>query len=98
MRKEAGVGTTLIGGGLTAAALLSTAALLGIPMLSGSIGYAVGQGARNAREGTAPTIDELKQTDEIAAYKKNTQDIYKRVLVNRAKENDEKKKSVRRMF
>lgn len=92
-----GVLATLLGGGALATGGLA-ASLIVPPIVSGNIGYAVGQGIRNAQTGVAPSIDELKKTDEIAAYKRNIAEIYKRVIEKKLKAEEEQKKSVRRMF
>jgi hypothetical protein len=94
LSKEAGVLGTLVGGGVGLAALAALFGGLGIAAL----GNTVGRTAGDLVAGQSPSGDELRLTDEIASYERNTDEVLARIKDRKAKEALRSKPSVRRMF
>ena len=83
----------ILGGVLAAGAVLPP-----VMNLTGNVGYTGGQALRRVREGRVPTVDEVHLNDETAEYERATEEIRRRVLVNWAKQQQERAPSNRRMF
>jgi hypothetical protein len=74
-----------------------------LALLFGGVGTAatgniLGRTASNIYHGQAPSGDEFRLTDEIAAYKRNTDEVVARMKDNKEKEALRSKPSAHRMF
>ena len=64
----------------------------------GHLGYSLGQGARMSGQGYVPSPQEYKLMDETDAYISATEEIKKRIEMNRLKRAQNQSPSARRIF
>lgn len=84
-----------------AASTLGWMAMLGVPAVglsSAALGNIAGRTAKNIEVGRLPTTEEIKLLDEIAAYRRTTDEIKRRTEENEEDQKRRSKPSVRRMF